>query len=306
MTEFESKRFKHIQHNIGPMIYNTATRVQDSYKNTIRNILMYPMRTVKNYLQYYTADLFTLQEVQGTMEDNRIIDGSYEVVFNKTGSLNYLDTKSIVKIPHGCAVVYNKQRFKFITDYKTTNQELNNRSTRWIILEDKKTKIHYAVKSLHGLIMNPLTRYKRVEQFYMELTNEIDYLQSQSFKVIVGGDFNINIIKPNYSPFIKPNQEQKQLIQNELTPLFNKIIYTINKQCNIINDGTLITNYTYNPDTTPSIFMEALDYIVLSYSIRIIGLYVSDIKKKPTLVDINSTIPLVNDFDHSRFEVYYL
>ena len=52
--------------------------------------------------------------------------------------------------------------------------------------------------------------------------------------------------------------------------------------------------------------MEALDYILLSHTIQIINLFIGNIINEPYLIDVDTTIPLINDFDHCMLEVDYL
>ena len=310
--------FVHIQHNIGSMSYFFKTPVYvrvGPYTNIVKN-KMAPNdvnRTISNYLtrtkqaQYPPADLYTLQEVQ-EQDEKGIIDvnsETYGYVYKRTGHLFFAKENSILKIDHGCAVVYNKKRFSVvninIVDYNPADDNIRERSTPWVFLRDLVTNKIYAVLSLHGIIPSGSNNPTKAVAIYNSLKRYISTIFTNfQINIIIGCDLNINIFTPNLNPFnISLSPTEKQYLNQILVPEIQSLLkFMRDRDISSVTDGTLVTNYSYH---VPYSFEESLDFIFNS-NLYIIKDTLMSIHRGG-LLDLENTQQLIDDFDHSMLIV---
>ena len=311
------------QHNIGSVEHKFNDRVYDNsgfqsdtniithkkYKNMVnRDFVSYMMTNNINH------DIICLQEVQnGDKNFNTIInvfENTYFVDYIKTGSLYYTDEDEnpygLIKNPidHGCLVAINLNKFQIIEVIKNNNSG-RNKTSNWIIFREINTNKIMACISIHGEIINPMNKkiLDRYQTFYNNIISSISYLKEKysSISFVISGDFNINIIKPNFNPFNKFSKE----LTDKWSPLFFKILKRFYDYCISHHIFSIPINNPTNMSIKQN-FVEKLDFVFLSKDLfwENFGLlnynellyYQSDESSEPELIPENY---LYNDFDHS-------
>lgn len=225
MSNKSTKSINIIQHNIGSIPYKFENILYDlsGYKhegNKLKN--KWDETNYRNIDKYLSTnndllsnmDILFLQEVQEGFQNKNYkkkIENkkTFFINYKKTGHLYYSndneEPESVMLIPHGCAVIINLNRFE-IEKPKSEDKinTVNTRTSSWIILKDKLLGNLYATISVHGIIPNPLIqKYNKVENFFKRLIQEIEDLKIKYPNIIfiIGGDFNINLEKPNFDPY---------------------------------------------------------------------------------------------------------
>ena len=227
-----------VQHNIGSIPYKFKNTLYDlsGYReegNKVKNKwdeINY--RNIDNYLStnndlLSNMDILFLQEVQeGSRKINKNVNNVYllnnskqnklSINYNPTGKLFYANNEeninSIQEIHHGCALIINLGRFQIIDTINCVMSKM--RTTSWFILKDKLLGNLYAIISIHGIIPSPLIKkYIIVENFFKTLVKNIEDLKRKysNISIIIAGDFNINLEKPNFDPYynVKKNINNK-------------------------------------------------------------------------------------------------
>ena len=258
------------------------------------------------------------------------------------------------KEDHGCAIVYNNQRLKQFRIPNTLDlineqsQILKTRSTGWLFLQDKITGKKYAIISVHGKIIAPIgfpkllnpyhhvnSKYFREDrlikgpydfskgkhleaiEIYNTLASNIEEIKSKikHIHIVLGGDFNINLLRPNFNPYNEElntylrhhdpdkGHDQNHIYEKVITDVFESIsnlINTTNQYMNpvIIQNGTnLIGNPSYPEqldfiftDNNLNIYLDSINYDH-NYSYYL----VDEMKSRGITINTN----LIYDFDHS-------
>ena len=306
--------FRLCQHNIGPTSYYN-TRGKDNKMLFIDSDKSF--RNIKNYMRNceYQADIYTIQELQnGNQRESGYlsVDGiNYEYEYNPTGKNDYYinNSQGISRnpktIPHGCAVIYNTDKFNYVNTYTNfSTKELGKRASPWVLLEDKRTRQLYAVISLHGLIVSPLTKMKlgRMSDLYNSLFSQMDKidLRHENIRFIIGTDLNINLFNPDLEINVRDSsqvssreiKEVQKGIDGEMR-YFRESLEDFEMNCELNND--IYTNYGGTQD---NIFYDCIDFILkskylqtyeVSYGFNYIG----------TLPNYGDLEFLINDYDHT-------
>ena len=311
------------QHNIGSIEHKFKNNIYDTtgfqsksniithkkYKHTVNRDFVSYMITNRN-----NNDIVCLQEVQnGNKNFNTIIDlfeNRYFVDYINTGSLFYTDENEnpygLIENPihHGCLVAINLNKFQIIEVIKN-NESQRNKTSNWIIFKEIKTGKMMACISIHGEILNPMNQkvLDRYKIFYGNLIKNIELIRDkyEEISFIISGDFNINIIKPNFNPF--------NTISSEKTDKWSPMFFQVLKQFYDFCISNHIFSAPYNNPTNLSIkqnFIEKLDFIFLSKDLfwenfellnyHELLYYESGESEEPELIVENY---LYNDFDHS-------
>ena len=323
------------QHNIGPQEYKKENIFYDKnekdYSKLINTVFIKKERTLEYYFNTMIknedkSDIYLLQEVAEGDEDKDEsidIDGvSYNYKYYKTGNINRLtinkyklEKYDINNISHGCAVVWNSEKFKEskkdIIKYTGNKRRSSDCITlSEIVNETNKIK----VISLHGSIFNPINRYiniDRIEVYKFLNTILTDY---SAEKIIIGTDFNyelksfnaninsdIVIIDDMLNILIKyknkldiDSDQYKKIYDNHNFANFLKYLTKIRE---LIDSSNI---YPTNLDHTGS--LKQIDYILsknLNNSSYETKRYLSKINK-----NIYKEVDLENfdntNFDHSR------
>ena len=153
------------QHNIGtiPVKFDSIIYDNDNPRfQTESHIISHKMKTgqsqIRNIENYYNKypkeDIYILQEVQGGLNNqDKIInfgDDKYYYSYTRTGHLFYTNEneKPYPAINHGCAVLFNANKYEFIDDIIIDNTR--TRTSKFILFADKFNI--YAALSLHCLL----------------------------------------------------------------------------------------------------------------------------------------------------------
>ena len=314
------------QHNIGtiPVIFDTEIYDNSGHYDK-SNIISYKtrrplvQRNIFDYsMKYQNKDIYLLQEVQDGPDDiNKYIklnDTLYFYSYTKTGHLYYTDENEIPydeKIYHGCVVAFNAEKYELISAIDIDIDNPRKRRSKFIIFSDSN-KI-YAALSVHGEIISEFSDkfYTRLNNFYSRLINAITNINEYydyNVEYIIGGDFNINLFRPNFNPF-------NTIIQNThfLSNVY-KFTNVINYFLKFLNDNGIyaLENPYYTNYNIVSKFIESVDFVFLSESIHMdiqgnnglvyFGNFYED--EKPYLEEIEE-LYFVNDFDHSYTSITY-
>jgi hypothetical protein len=180
------------------------------------------------------------------------------------------------------------------------------------MLRDKITGWNYASLSMHGPIVSGGTdkggefrgmgQIDKWEHFISRgMVADIGYLESEGFSVIVGTDFNISILNPDFSAYglLKPDKVREAYANS---------IYKVASQLHRMNIRTvpnrpLATNTSYNEETDRIVETE-IDFAFVSGNIPICGgelLYGNREGRKQYVRGKYDTMKFGNegDFDHS-------
>ena len=261
------------QHNIGTVsvnfdsvVYDTSGFFNDS------NIISHKMRTgqsqIRNIENYYSKypgqDIYLLQEVQGgPINDEKIYNfgngDKYYYFYTKTGHLFYSDENEIQYPPinHGCAVLFNANKYKLIGGLEIENKR--NRTSKFILFTDTFTI--YAVLSVHGEIISNFNDkfLNRLKSFYEGITKamlKINSFYNMHIEFIIGGDFNINLFKPNFNPFNQIKQKLFNEEESKYIKIINNFLLFLKK--NNINFIDFPNDTNYNIDSK---FNEKVDFL---------------------------------------------
>jgi hypothetical protein len=309
------------QHNIGTISVNFDTNVYDNsgYKtstNIITHKSRFPFkpRNIQDYVEHYPQkDIYLLQEVQGGLNDiNGYINLNgieYFYSYTKTGHLFYTDENEIPyenPIPHGCVVAFNASKYKLIGVLDINNQR--SRTSKFIIFRDNNTI--YAALSVHGEIISDFNEryYNRITQFYDRICDAISRLKeyyNDNIEFIISGDFNINVLKPDFNPFKTISMKKFYKHVDDYTLVINEFLdFLVDNNIYIMNIPK-VTNYNVD-----SGYIERVDFIFLSDTIHqtlkqnnaLIRLGEFYDYEKPNLEELEP-LYLENDFDHSYISI---
>ena len=284
----KSKKFKNnkhniifIQHNIGQVEYEFDKLLYSNNKNPLliknKKYSLSPLRDFPHYFYYNEknkiVDIFFLQEVQYGNKNFLNFDHKYFVNYIITGHINISDENEkqnkVSKIKHGCIIAFNQDKYNFIDGIYSTNLNNNNfnkryRTTDWIIIEEKITTNKYALLSVHGIICSEYNNEKLelLNKFYSNIIYSIIEIKKKYKKVnfIICGDFNINLLNPNFNPFNKVLDKTEKLILKEYENVIINFIKNLNNNKIFIYENTDETAFGKD-------FKEKLDFVLLSDSL---------------------------------------
>ena len=273
------KTIKITQHNIGCTSHVFGDEVihenyfkGKNYPQVVQKKINTP-RSCKNYFKHnniFKSDIWTLQEVQ-EIPASLFIDKLYTIykwIGTNTGYCIYDNFGKIVKISHGCAVIWNSNRFNFCKLIPHhLKSELFRRATPWVLLEDKLTLKRSVVISLHS-------RIKYSTRLLYELNNGVKMFEKY-YSIFVGGDFNVINVH-------KKTKILKSTFENEIT---NK--------------------HTYMNKNKIEYFEGNIDNILFSKNFKIAQKQIEKHKmfSLKTLCKFEKENELINDFDHAPISV---
>lgn len=304
-----------VQHNIGSIEYEIKKKIyfKDYNTNLVKN-KKYKKSPYRDFVNYFylnkcvneNTDLFFLQEVQYGDKNFTNYDYKYYINYNITGFLDICDEtekkKSVIRVPHGCLIGYNQEKFEFINGLKSFNLGNNYRkkyrTSDWLIIKQKKNKNIYAILSVHGPICNPLNEEKieLYKNFYKSLMISITKIKNKFKKVkfIITGDFNINLLKPKINPFIVKRTKKEiniEKIQMNIIDIFKKFI---NDENMTIIDNSVETNFNRS-------YKETLDFIIVSNELKSkLDIHIKNYNTNTKVLELGNFEYLFNDFDHSK------
>lgn len=309
------------QHNIGPVPSKFKNIIYDSsgYKNIVKQKRFFPpkdiIRNFQNYIKINKLskyDIFTLQEIQlGQKDINELVDDKYYVNYKSTGYLNFCFVekgkeirevkKNVQKIFHGSAAVINTNKFNIIGVYNIRFEKLRNRTSDFIIIQNKINQNKYGILSLHGLIPKNFSdnKLKVYQNFYNHIFKVLKTIKNKNkdIKFILGGDFNTNILNPvidEESENNLPDYKRKNI------DLFKKLLKKFKNDLgkigiDILSDGK-ITNFNIENN-----YKEELDFILISKNLisKKNKIEKNKIKYyKGNIKNLSEYKELKNDFDH--------
>lgn len=315
------------QHNIGCCEVQEKEDKLDRFQKKIKyERLHHQVRNVETYMRKnkVSADIITLQEVQEKSNSKKSFtyhNKKYSIIYRKTGILHYLtlhpDKEVIEEYEHGCAVVYNNNKFilkKYMTDYIIPSKlGYLPRSSPWVILQDKNNGSLYAVLSLHGLIFDPPNEkvLVRIKYFYQNLRKSMEKVEREYplINFMLGMDLNANLfqVKTNY---FKNKTKEYLLDLKKNEPIYQSYLRNLREflqKKKIINsmDLRIKTNYNWNEEKKMA-FYERIDFILHSKELnnkkwKINTRKYSEYKPKNSS-ELNF---LVNDFDHLNMSITF-
>ena len=311
--------FKFGQHNIGSIPYNFTNVLYDNSgyftpTNVVKNKKFIGddnIRNVKNYIYtnqfYFEYEMFTFQEVQLGDKPLTITSDKFNSFYNPTGSLSYCNidpndnTEKQINVEngfHGCVVSYNKEMFDLLEKRELKLIRGKYRYSPILILRENKTGNVYGVLSVHGIICNPIkNKYNDFHEFYSNIIDMLFQLNNDykgKIQFIVGGDFNIDLTKPDFNPFNDPIAEQ-ELKYYEI--YYQRTLNEFKKLLTLLGINIISVNKPTNKDINSPNFEKKLDFILTNNYGELLK---SDIEyykgKKKNLGKVDF---LEKDFDHS-------
>ena len=304
-----------IQHNIGQVEYNIKKKLTDlsKFKGPIKNkrYSKNPKRDFNNYFKNDNiinkeADIFFLQEVQYGEENFTSKNYKYYINYIVTGHIDYCDEKEqqnkIKKIYHGCMIGFNQFRFKIIEGIYSMNifkRGVRLRTTDILIIKDIITNKKYSILSLHGPIINSpinIDKIDMIEKFYFNITDAIEEINKKykNMNYLICGDFNINLLNPNFNPF----DEKRTKIEKELLKNYYNILEEFKIRLNYFDI------YIYEIDKKTAYgkdFKETLDFIILSKNLyKKLNLNLKTYFTGNKIIELGDLEFLKNDFDHTK------